>query len=434
MKAVIMAGGKGTRIQSVRNDIPKPMIPLCGKPILQYQIENLKENNITDITIVIGYLGNFIKEYFKDGSNFGVNISYFEETSPLGTAGALFEISLKEDFLLLCGDLLFSLDLERLVSFHKEHNALATLVAHPNNHPYDSSILVTENILPDKPGSIPVDMGKVVKWLAKEDEREYYKNLTNAGIEVINPRLLELAKNEFNQADSSKSRKKDLDRDILKPYLKTEKIYAYKTTEYIKDMGTPDRYTEAEEDIKSGKLFIRNLIQKQKAIFLDRDGTLNKPNGFITRPEEFELFDNVPEVIKKINKSDFLVVIVTNQPVIARGECAFDDLIKIHDKLETELGRAGAYIDGIYYCPHHTDKGFTGERPEYKINCSCRKPKPGLLLQAAEELNIDLSQSYMIGDSENDVLAGNNAGCRESIKISNENELESAIIRVIAQN
>ena len=91
-----MAGGKGTRIQAVRNDIPKPMIPLCGKPILQYQIENLKENNITDITIVIGYLGNFIKDYFKDGSTFGVNISYFEETTPLGTAGALFEISLKE--------------------------------------------------------------------------------------------------------------------------------------------------------------------------------------------------------------------------------------------------------------------------------------------------------------------------------------------------
>ena len=184
-------------------------------------------------------------------------------------------------------------------------------------------------------------------------------------------KLLELARREFEQTDSSIYLKKDLDRDILKPYLKTERIYAYKTTEYIKDMGTPDRYAEAEEDIKLGKLFSRNLTKKQKAIFLDRDGTINKPNGFITKPEKFELFDNIPEVIKKINNSDFLAVIVTNQPVIARGECWFDDLDKIHNKLETELGKAGAYIDGLYYCPHHTDKGFAGERGEYKIKCNC---------------------------------------------------------------
>ena len=87
--------------------------------------------------------------------------------------------------MLLCGDLLFSLNFEKLISFHKKHNSLATLVAHPNNHPYDSSILVTETLLPDKPGSIPVDTGKVVQWLAKENNREYYKNLTNAGIEII---------------------------------------------------------------------------------------------------------------------------------------------------------------------------------------------------------------------------------------------------------
>lgn len=133
------------------------------------------------------------------------------------------------------------------------------------------------------------------------------------------------------------------------------------------------------------------------------------------------MIDGVSEAIKKINASGYLAIVVTNQPVIARGEVTFQELEEIHNKMETLLGKEGAYLDAIYYCPHHPHKGYEGERPELKIECDCRKPKPGMLLKAAEDYNIDLSQSWMIGDGENDVKAGINAGCK-TVLLSNSDE------------
>lgn len=417
-----MAGGKGTRIASVRSDVPKPMINICGKPILEHQIDNLKACGLTDIILVIGHLGDKIKEYFGDGSKFGVNIEYFVEDHPLGTAGALFKMpQLTEDFLLLCGDVIIDVDFNRFIAFHKEHQAWASLVAHPNGHPYDSSLLVTEIDAPKTVGGMPEDTHRVIRWMAKEDERTYYKNRVNAGIELISPELLKETMKNFVPRHPETPDKIDLDRDVLKPNIPSGKIFAYDTPEYIKDMGTPDRFYETEKDIESGKVHARNLKNKQKAIFLDRDGTINKMVGFVTKPEQFELIEGAAEAIKAINKSGYLAIVVTNQPVIARGDCTFEELQTIHDKMETELGKVGALVDAIYVCPHHTDKGFEGERPEYKCNCDCRKPKPGLLLQAAKDFNIELSESYMIGDSHRDVEAGVNAGVKKSIKVD-ENE------------
>lgn len=419
MKVVIMAGGKGTRIASVKSDVPKPMIPICGKPILEWQIENLKACGLVDITLVIGYLGHVIQNYFGDGSKFGVDISYFVEESPLGTAGALFKMpELTEDFLLLCGDVILDVNFNRFIEFHQKNKAWASLIAHPNGHPYDSSLLETEIIPPQDKGGNPVDTHRVVKWMNKEDERLYYKNRVNAGIEIISPKLLRETMNHFVSRHPEMPDKIDLDRDVLKPCISSGHIFAYETPEYIKDMGTPDRYYEVEKDIKSGKVKARNLNNKQKAIFLDRDGTINKYVGFLTKPEQFELLPRVADAIKMINKSGYLTVVITNQPVIARGDCTWEELQQIHDKMETDLGKEGAFVDAIYVCPHHKDKGFEGERPEYKFDCDCRKPKPGLFLKAAKDLNIDLTQSFMIGDSDNDVKAGQMAGCKCSFKIS----------------
>ena len=427
MKVVIMAGGKGTRIASVKSDVPKPMIPICGKPILEWQIENLKACGLTDITLVIGYLGHVIKEYFGAGEKFGVKIRYFVEDSPLGTAGALFKMpELTEDFLLLCGDVILDVDFNRFIDFHHKNHAWASLMAHPNGHPYDSSLLVTEILPPLVPGGNPVDTHRVVKWMAKEDERLYYKNRVNAGIEIISPELLKEIMKHFVPRHAETPDKIDLDRDVLKPNIPSGKIFAYDTPEYIKDMGTPDRYYEVEKDLQTGKVKARNLKNKQKAIFLDRDGTINKYVGFLTKPEQFELLPGVAKAIKMINKSGYLAIVVTNQPVIARGDCTWEELQKIHDKMETELGKEGAFLDAIYICPHHKDKGFEGERPEYKFDCECRKPKPGLLLQAAKDYNIDLSQSIMIGDDKRDGEAGNNAGCHNSF-ILNDKTIDSLI-------
>lgn len=427
-----MAGGKGTRIASVRSDVPKPMINICDKPILEHQIDNLKACGLTDIILVIGYLGDKIKEYFGDGSKFGVNIEYFVEDHPLGTAGALFKMpQLTEDFLLLCGDVIIDVDFNRFIAFHKEHQAWASLVAHPNGHPYDSSLLVTEIDAPKIVGGMPEDTHRVIRWMAKEDERTYYKNRVNAGIELISPELLKVTMKNFVPRHPETPDKIDLDRDVLKPNIPSGKIFAYDTPEYIKDMGTPDRFYETEKDIESGKVHARNLKNKQKAIFLDRDGTINKMVGFVTKPEQFELIEGAAEAIKAINKSGYLAIVVTNQPVIARGDCTFEELQTIHDKMETELGKVGAFVDAIYVCPHHTDKGFDGERPEYKCNCDCRKPKPGLLLQAAKDFNIDLSESYMIGDSHRDVEAGEYAGVKKSFKV--EENKENGLLNIIEQ-
>ena len=153
-------------------------------------------------------------------------------------------------------------------------------------------------------------------------------------------------------------------------------------------------------------------MDKKRAVFLDRDGTINRYVGFLRDIGQFELLPGVAKAIKRINESDYLCIVVTNQPVIARGEVTVEELAEIHNKMENLLQVQAAHIDGIYFCPHHPDKGFEGEISGLKIECDCRKPKPGMLLRAAEDYNIDLSQSWVIGDSERDVQTGINAGCR----------------------
>ena len=429
MKTLIMAGGKGTRIAQVASDIPKPMIKVCGKPILEWQIENLKAFALTDITLVIGHLGGVIQDYFGDGSKFGVKISYFVETSPLGTAGALFKMCLEEDFLLLCADVVMDIDFERFIAFHKDHGAWATLLSHPNDHPFDSSLLVTRMDPPREKGGLPLDTHRVVRWLNKEDDRGYCKNRVNAGVEIISPRLLEAMAENYASCHRPLPSKIDLDRDVLKPNIGTACIFAYDTPEYIKDMGTPDRYWQVERDVQNGRVRARNLKNKQKTIFLDRDGTLTEYAGFVTHPDQLKLLPKTAEALRLINASGYLAIVITNQPVIARGECTFEQLDAIHCKMESELGKEGAFVDAIYVCPHHPDRGFAGERAEYKIDCDCRKPKPGLLLKAAEDFNIDLSASYMIGDGERDTRAGENAGVKKTFQIArnSSDELLTAV-------
>jgi len=393
LKTVIMAGGKGTRIAEVTSEIPKPMLEICGKPILLHQIETLRKQGFCDIILIVRYLSEIIEDFFGGGSDFGVNIRYIRENEPLGTAGALYYLKdeINDDFLLIHGDTVFDIDIKRFYNFHKKHGGKATIFTHPNNHPYDSGIIIAD------------DDFRVIKWLHREDKREWYKNRVNAGIHMLSPDISALF---------TEPKKTDLDRDILKNLIEKRELICYDSPEYVRDMGTPDRYEQVKKDIESGLVERKNLSNKQEAVFLDRDGTINKHIGFLRDINDFELMDGVAEFIKKANNAGKLVIVITNQPVIARGDVTWEQLFEIHNKMETLLGEKGAYIDDIFICPHHPDKGFEGEREEYKIDCECRKPKPGLILRAAEKYNIDLTKSVMIGDSERDVMAGNNAGCR----------------------
>ena len=394
MQAVIMAGGKGTRLQSISKEIPKPMFPILHKPILEYQLDSLKKSGVLDIVFVVGYLGHVIQSYFGDGTRFGVRIRYIMESAPLGTAGALYYLKdqIKDDFLLIFGDLLLDVDWDRFMEFHKNREALITLYGHPNSHPYDSDLLVID------------EKGKVLKIEAKNKNRDFwFHNFVNAGVYCVNPKLL---------ATINKAEKIDLEKNLIAGQIASGNVYAYRCTEYVKDMGTPERLRIVTHDIESGIVESRSLRNKQKAVFLDRDGTINVLKGFLQSVNDLELLPNVVFAIKKLNESEFLTIVATNQPVVARGECSFDELEDIHMAMETQLGGQGAYIDDLFFCPHHPHKGYAGEVAELKFDCECRKPKIGMLERAAEKYNIDFNQSWFVGDSTSDVQTGANAGMR----------------------
>ena len=293
MKTVIMAGGRGTRISSLFPNVPKPLIPIRGvdgteKPVLEWEICSLASQGFKDIILTVSHMASQIEEFFGDGSRLGVNISYYYEQTPLGNAGALFKLrkELTDPFLLLIADAMFDVDFNRMLTLHREKGGLVTLFTHPNSHPYDSGLIVAAE---DK---------SVTSWLTKEDTRpKYYKNRVNAGLHVISPIVLDMMLQRTGLdvdtigtiAPDGKTLKVDLDRHILKPLCGTEAMFCYDSPEYVKDMGTPERYTQVSCDFASGIVSAKNLRYKQKAIFLDRDGTINRKIGFLSSPDEFEL-------------------------------------------------------------------------------------------------------------------------------------------------
>ncbi len=408
MQAVIMAGGKGTRLSAItKNLIPKPMVPFCGKPLIERTVSWLTDNHIHDIIICLGYLGEQIKSYLESLA-FDASIRYIEEKEPLGTAGALAYAApyIHEDFVLVYADLILDVDLKRMERFHLETGAIATLFAHPNSHPYDSDLICTDEN----------NLVTGFRWKGTVGEADY-ENLVNAGLVLFSPRVLSYIANPCRMS---------LEKDLLNRLIhEKEAVYAYRSPEYIRDVGTVDRLASSEQEFRQGIISTRNLRNKQKAIFLDRDGTINSFDGLITSPEQIQLIDGAAEAIRLINSSGNLAIVVTNQPVIARGDCTLADLEKIHRRLYTLLGNEGAYLDDLLFCPHHPDKGFPGERAQYKVECACRKPKPGMLLQAAHRYNIDLSSSWIIGDTMRDILTGKNAGVKTAVVRSVATEAET---------
>mgnify|MGYP001859782478 FL=1 len=405
IQAVIMAGGKGTRLRAITNDeIPKPMAPIAGKPILEWQIECLRRQGIQEIILIIGHLGHKIREYFGDGTAFGVKISYIEETEPLGTAGALSMLPEKltgSAFFLIFGDVLFDIDLDRMRRFHEEKKAVATLFVHPNVHPFDSDLVVCDAA------------GRVKQFDSKHNVRDYwYQNCVNAGFYLMDRSVC----NRVPQGQ-----KTDLEKDILNAMIADgDAIYGYRSPEYIKDVGTVERIRRAEQELTSGFIAGRNLNKPQRAIFLDRDGTINRKNGLVYQEEQFELEPCAVEAIRAINSSGYLAIVVTNQPVVARGLCQIDDVERIHRKMETLLGQEGVYLDDICYCPHHPDKGYPEENPAYKIPCHCRKPDIGMLQDCVRKYHIDLAESWVIGDTTVDIQTGKNAGTKTALVLTGD--------------
>ena len=393
MQLVIIAGGKGTRLGL--KDIPKPMVKIGDKPLLEHQIDLAKRYGVDEVFILSGHLAYVIEEYFGDGSKFGVKIHHVVEPYPLGTAGSLklLEGKLNDRFLVFYGDVVMDFDIASFIEFDKQYNSIGTTIIHPNDHPYDSDLLeINKN-------------NKVTKVLPKPHQNgEYYQNLVNAAVYIFSPKIFQYIEEGISQ---------DFGKHILSKVVEAgETLIGYKTPEYIKDMGTADRFEAVKNDFLTGKVARLNKQNKRPCIFLDRDGVINRDMDSKPLCKDFELLEGVADAIKSINKSDYLSVVVTNQPMIAKGFVTFEEVENTHKKMETLLGEQHAYLNGIYYCPHHPEKGFDGEIKELKIDCECRKPKTGMLFSATKDLNIDLEKSWMIGDSKRDIEAGKNANCK----------------------
>ena len=393
MKAVIMAGGLGTRIASVAKDVPKPMIRINGKPVLQYQIENLRSNGIKDITIVTGHLGHVIKDYFCDGSSFGVSIKYFTEDIPHGTAGALFYMAnLDEDFLLILGDILFDVDFDHFIHFHKKSNALATVIAHPNSHNNDCAVLVTKENVSSAANFAVTDTHIIKNWLSTDDERGTVRNLVNCGVHIIKPELIGMAKKAFVPLRLDNPKFVDLDRNILKPFTHTGRIIAYNTSEYLKDMGTPLRLEECEADIKNGMFAGRSFSRIKKAVYIKK--------CLVTDNIENSLSCGVLSAIRIINASPYLL----QGYVLQTGNSS--KLYQQDLKSDSILSDRGVFFDDVYY-------------------------KRGFEFVSRNRNNIDLNESYFIYSCDEDLNDVDFSLFKKCVKLDSDYTLMNFVIDFI---
>jgi D,D-heptose 1,7-bisphosphate phosphatase len=376
-------------------ETPKALILIGGKPVLQHQLELAARFGITEVSLFVGHLGGRIADFVGDGARFGVRARVFVEHAPLGNAGALMAAldSLPEQFFVLYGDVMAAVDLGRMGAFHLERGADVTTLAHPNDHPFDSDLLevdAADRVTAIRPCPHP--------------EGEDFDNLVNAALYAVRREAVR---------PLARPGKLDFTHDVLPALVaRGDRVLARRSADYIKDMGSPARLKAVERDWAAGRIRLAADGGKRRAVFLDRDGTINVERSYIRRPEQFELIPGVGPALRSLREAGFLLIVLTNQAVIARGEASEADVARIHRHLEWELGKLGAYLDAVYLCPHHPDGGFAGERPELKIVCDCRKPAPGLALQACRDFDIDPAASWMIGDHTRDIEMARRAGLR----------------------
>ena len=397
MQAVIIAGGKGTRLRERLGDLPKPMAPVGGRPLLDHQLALAKKHGVKRVLVLTGHGAEYLEDYLGDGIRWGISVLCRRETKPLGTAGSVLEAfeNLDDTFFVMYGDTMLNVDLRRMITAHQPGRA-ATIFLHPNNHPQDSDLAELD------------DWGGVRRFHPyPHAPGAFYPNLVNAALYVIEKKAL----TPWYERRSHLSYPFDFGKNLF-PEMVSEglPIQGYRSREYIKDAGTPTRLDQVNEDYRSGRIGGGSLESAVPAVFFDRDGTLNYDRGWLRTAEGMELLPGAADAVRSVNESGRLAVIITNQPVIARGGCSEEELQLIHNKLEWLLGDAHAFVDRIYYCPHHPHGGFSGERVELKRVCGCRKPATGLFKLAGEEMNIDLSRSWMIGDRAGDVQAANSLG------------------------
>ena len=393
MQFVIQTGGQGSRLKKITKGESKSLLNINRKKIIDFQIDNLKKYKLKKKIIILNNEKyKSLELYLKN--KYGNIFNFFNEKKPLGTGGSLKFLKNihQSSFIMLYGDLIFNFNFKKLYKFHTKNKADLTLVVHPNSHPYDSDLVTTDK------------KNKILNFYTKPHSKKNIGNLCLSGICVFNRKILGNIVNEKFQ---------DFSKNIIPKLIKKNyKIYAYRTREYIKDAGTIDRIKKVKLDINQNKHLKFGIDNKLPAFFLDKDGVLNKDLHNNKYQNIKLIFPNTYKAIKKINNQDYLAVVVTNQPAIAKGFVKESKLQNDLRYLESYLAKQGLFLDRIYYCPCHPEKGFRGEVKKYKRKCSWRKPNNGMMKQAIKDLNIDIKKSIMIGDRVEDFLAAKKTGIK----------------------
>jgi mannose-1-phosphate guanylyltransferase / phosphomannomutase len=396
-QAVILCGGLGTRLGDLTAGLPKPMLPLQGRPLLVHSIERLRAAGFDDFLLAAGFKAELIREYFA-AHDFGVRVRVIAEEAPLGTAGPLTLLgdTLADRFLLLYGDVFIDFDAGELWEAHARTEAAATLLVRASDHPWDSDLVAVDAT------------GRVTGFLPAGQARERPRNLANAAVYALSRSLLPLV---------PRDRKSDFIRDLFPAALAAGlrlQAHEFSGEGFLKDMGTPERLAQVQAYLEERE-WIETARREQRpvrTVFLDRDGVINEDTDLIDRPERLRLLPGAAEGIALLNRAGLEVIVVTNQPVVARGLCSLETLNAIHERLRAELALAGAHVDAIYFCPHHPETHHGEGVESLRVACACRKPQPGMILRAVRERGADLRASVLIGDRRSDRDAARRAGIR----------------------
>ena len=378
---VVVAGGKATRMGELAAEQPKALLNIGGEPLLQRELRAQADAGIRRVWILGGHLHEQIANALPRITPDGLHVELFVEQQALGSGGGLWLLPPSPSTLLVVlGDVLIDMDYMALLDHHRRARADATLVVHPNDHPSDSDLI-----------DLGLD-GRVTAMHRKPHApAQRVRNNVAAGVVVLERSAI---------SRTVPAEPVDLMHDVMNGLIDNgSEVVGYRTTEYLKDVGTPDRYSRAQAHWSSGHVAARRRHIQRPTAFVDRDGTMIEPDGYINHQDRVGLLPGVGRGIALLNEAGILVVVVSNQPQIARGELTEQGLHAIEAELDHQLGAHGAFVDASYHCPHHPDAGFPEEVPELKISCICRKPGTGMLQRAIAELPIDGDRLFMIGDT-----------------------------------
>lgn len=379
-----------------------PLAPIVGKPLIEHQIDSLLKGGIERVFVSLSKEQKDVAEFLK---TLNKPISVIIEPRPLGTGGALFYLYKEgaNGCIYVPGNVFFDISWKRYLGFYEKREPTICPLAHPLPHiEKEDAYLVTST-------------GKVLVVLPKDKERDfYYDNLGGSGIAIVSQELLET----FDGMSSPM--KMDFYEELLLPCVACEGAYAYTTPEYVKTIKNEADIAIIEKDEKACIPRLKNLENPQKAIFLDRDGTINVFGDYVRKSDMLELIPSAGEAIRLINESPYLALLATNQPIVARGDTTMEELANIHRRMEGLLAAEGAYLDAIYCCPHHPHPNTQTQVAEYVMECDCRKPKIGMLLHAKEDFNLDLSSCWFVGDTLKDCYTGKRAGCKSILVLSGD--------------